>query len=97
MVHKRLAHLFKSSSNNSQGNHGDNCNSFSLSKQREQKVTAGTEAAFVAPSVPKFPSWWDAAQAAGGAQHSVRGGGAAAAGKASDALRRAGAIGSVVA
>ena len=38
IIHKRFPHLFKSSSNNSQGNHGDNCNSFSLSKQEEAKT-----------------------------------------------------------
>ena len=63
IVHKRLPHLFKSSSNNSQGNHGDNCNSFSLSKQEEAKINAGQATAFVSPPVPKHPSWWDAARA----------------------------------
>jgi hypothetical protein len=92
-VHKRFPHLFKSSSNNSQGNHGDNCNSFSLSKQEEGRVKEGKAAAFTSPDIPKFPSWWAAAQAqaaAGG----VRGGASASGGsRSAEALKRAGGFG----
>lgn len=98
MVHKRLPHLFKSSSNNSQGNHGDNCNSFSLSKQEENRIKSGQAKAFVSPDIPKYPSWWEAAQAQGrrstgggsGGSGSGSGGGTAA------ALRRAGGFGTRV-
>ena len=63
IIHKRFPHLFKSSSNNSQGNHGDNCNSFSLSKQEEAKIVAGQAEAFKSPDLPLRPSSWAAAQA----------------------------------
>lgn len=52
IIHKRFPHLFKSSSNNSQGNHGDNCNSFSLSKQEENKITRGEMEVFKSPDLP---------------------------------------------
>ena len=64
IIHKRFPHLFKSSSNNSQGNHGDNCNSFSLSKQEENKINSGAAEVFKSPDLPKAPSWAAAAAAA---------------------------------
>jgi hypothetical protein len=62
IIHKRLPHLFNSVSNDSQGNHGDNCNSFSLSKKEENAIAQGQSKTFVSPNVPKYPSWWDTAQ-----------------------------------
>lgn len=63
IIHKRFPHLFKSSSNNSQGNHGDNCNSFSLSKIEQRKIKSGQAEVFKSPAIPKLPSWWEEAQA----------------------------------
>lgn len=80
IIHKRFPHLFKSSSNNSQGNHGDNCNSFSLSKQEENKISAGGAEAFKSPDLPQKPSWAAAAPAAAAAQPAAAAGDALAGG-----------------
>ena len=76
ILFRRLPHLFAPFDNNSMGSHGDNCASFSANNMEEEAIRSGSKTKFVSPPVPEHPSWWDAAQAAGGKP----GGAAAAAG-----------------
>lgn len=62
IIHTRFPHLFKSFDNNSLGGWGDNCASFTRSKQVEKAIAAGSEAVFKSPAVPKYPSWWTPTQ-----------------------------------